>query len=283
MVPSCQGWQKHPVAGVNSLLLWNVCVLFWGLSLLQNSTWLIDPYWTLIPPFIEAYYATHPAATGSSRSNCAAVLVAFWSLRLSYSYLRREGWQLGAREDWRFADMRKKYGRNWWWMSFFLAYISQHFMLLGLTLPLYSSSFSAAPWHWRWDGLAVAMCLSGLLTAYVSDTALHGFVQAKKNGAAADKPQEQLLQTGLWHHSRHPNHVGEQLFWWGLAMFAVSSGDYWTLIGPLFNTICMVQVTRLVEERMLKQPGRAAAYRQYQQTTPMWFPGVSTFQNKHVA
>lgn len=40
MVPSCQGWQKHPVAGVNSLLLWNVCVLFWGLSLLQNSTWV---------------------------------------------------------------------------------------------------------------------------------------------------------------------------------------------------------------------------------------------------
>ena len=115
MVPSCRGWQEHPVAGVNSLLLWNMCLGFWGLSLLQNSTWvstilvitgrprplhiprhsgscslqLIDPYWTLIPSLIEAYYATHPAATGSSRSKCTAAMVAAWSLRLSHSYLRR--------------------------------------------------------------------------------------------------------------------------------------------------------------------------------------------------
>ena len=49
------------------------------------------------------------------------------------------------------------------------------------------------------------------------------------------------MHVGLWRYSRHPNHVGEQIFWWGLAMFAVSSGDFWTLIGPLFNTICMVR------------------------------------------
>lgn len=116
VVPSCQGWQKHPVASVNSLLLWNMCALFWSLSLLQHSTWvsvmvvpkhsahdhytyqahsrsyslqLIDPYWTLIPSLIEAYYATHPAATGSSRSKCAAAMVGLWSVRLSHSYLRR--------------------------------------------------------------------------------------------------------------------------------------------------------------------------------------------------
>ena len=39
-VPSCQGWQKHPVAAVNSLLLWNLCMVFWVLSLLQSSTWV---------------------------------------------------------------------------------------------------------------------------------------------------------------------------------------------------------------------------------------------------
>ncbi len=40
VVPSCQGWQGQPLASVNSLLLWNMCALFWGLSLLQNSTWV---------------------------------------------------------------------------------------------------------------------------------------------------------------------------------------------------------------------------------------------------
>ncbi len=36
-----------------------------------------------------------------------------------------------------------------------------------------------------------------------------------------------------------------------------------------------VQVTSLVEAKMIEQPHRAAAYRRYQQTTPMWLPGVT--------
>ena len=53
----------------------------------------------------------------------------------------RECWQLGAREDWRFADMRARLGQyRFSWMSFFLTYVSQHLMLVGLTLPFYSIS-----------------------------------------------------------------------------------------------------------------------------------------------
>ncbi len=40
-------------------------------------------------------------------------------------------------------------------------------------------------------------CFAGLVTAYISDTALHQFVLAKKQGSAAGQPQEQLLQTGV--------------------------------------------------------------------------------------
>lgn len=38
--------------------------------------------------------------------------------RLTHSYFRREGFRFGAREDWRFADMRKKSPENFWWQSF---------------------------------------------------------------------------------------------------------------------------------------------------------------------
>ena len=116
LLPSCYTWQHHPVATVNSLLIWNVCFLFWVLSVVQASTWvglstswllkrleyissgfcakelclqLVDPYWTLIPALIEAYYASHPTAADTSRAKCAAALIAVWSLRLSHSYIRR--------------------------------------------------------------------------------------------------------------------------------------------------------------------------------------------------
>ncbi len=54
-----------------------------------HSLQLIDPYWTIIPCMIEAYYASHPAAAGTPRSMAAAALIAVWSLRLSHSYFRR--------------------------------------------------------------------------------------------------------------------------------------------------------------------------------------------------
>ena len=37
----------------------------------------------------------------------------------------RERWQVGAREDWRYADLRAKYPRSWWWLSFFAVYVIQ--------------------------------------------------------------------------------------------------------------------------------------------------------------
>jgi hypothetical protein len=54
-----------------------------------------------------------------------------------------------------------RFGRHWWWMSFFAAYISQHFMLMGITWPLLSIHTVNLPWHPVWDTLALAICVTG--------------------------------------------------------------------------------------------------------------------------
>jgi len=40
------------------------------------------------------------------------------------------GW-LGAREDWRYADLRAAHPRDWWWLSFFAVYLIQARLLTG--------------------------------------------------------------------------------------------------------------------------------------------------------
>ncbi|KAL2893463.1 hypothetical protein RDABS01_009372 [Bienertia sinuspersici] len=87
---------------------------------------MIDPYWTVIPVMLVCYYANHPlAAYNLWRSRVVIILTCLWSLRLSHNYFRRENWQWGAREDWRFTDMRQQYGKHWWWVSFFAIYFAQ--------------------------------------------------------------------------------------------------------------------------------------------------------------
>jgi steroid 5-alpha reductase family enzyme len=97
-------------------------VCFIGLACPQGSTWLIDLYWTLAPPMLAAFYLTHPLASSpTGRQVVATLLLTVWSLHLTHSYLRREQYQLGRREDWRYVDMRAQYG-HWWtlvqvWLS----------------------------------------------------------------------------------------------------------------------------------------------------------------------
>lgn len=87
---------------------------------------MIDLFWTVVPTMLVHYYATHPLAHYNWwRSRIAIVMTWVWGLRLTHNYFRREDWQWGAREDWRFTDMRRQYGKHWWWVSFFAVYLSQ--------------------------------------------------------------------------------------------------------------------------------------------------------------
>ncbi|GAB4844744.1 hypothetical protein Ancab_038134 [Ancistrocladus abbreviatus] len=263
----------HPLLLANVLFFLNVNVLFWVIGLLQSSHWMIGPYWTVISVLLVYYYASHPSLAFYNiwRSRVVILLTWLWSIRLSHNYFRRENWQWGAREDWRFADMRQQYGKNWWWISFFCIYVSQQVFLIGVTLPFYIIHSVDKRWN-MWDFAAIAVCLSGMIIAYYADTQLHGFVT--KNGELKEHgmPIVLILDKGLWRYSRHPNYFGEQLWWWGLVIFAWRLGHGWTFVGALLNSMCLTYVTILVEDRMLKQPCRAEAYRQYQKTTSAWIP-----------
>lgn len=114
------------------------------------------------------------------------------------------------------------------------------------------------------------MC--GIIVAYHADTQLHDFVTRNSKLKELGKPMVPNLDKGLWNYSRHPNYFGEQLWWWGLVIFAWNLGHGWTFFGALVNSMCLAYVTKLVEDRMLKQDYRAEAYRLYQKTTSVWIP-----------
>lgn len=90
------------------------CVASRDAGCLQDSTWLIDPYWTLAPPMLALFWISHPAAAlWNLRQVVNSILMGVWAARLTHSYFRREHWRAGAREDWRYADMKQRCGK-WW-------------------------------------------------------------------------------------------------------------------------------------------------------------------------
>jgi steroid 5-alpha reductase family enzyme len=75
------------------------------------------------------------------------------------------------------------------------------------------------------------------------------------------------MQKGLWAYSRHPNYLGEILFWWGLYFMTLSlEPDLWYLfVCPLIMNLMFSLITcQMMDNRSLeKRPD----YQEYMNST----------------
>jgi hypothetical protein len=144
---SCTIALRYPVAFANVLFFVNIDVIFYIIGILQHNFWLIDPYWTILPPCLAILYQQNPNARSNPvRSAVSMTLIWIWALRLTHSYFRREEWKFGQQEDWRYTKMARENPRLWWIVSFFAVGLAQQPMLIGISLPAYSIHSSDLPW-----------------------------------------------------------------------------------------------------------------------------------------
>ncbi|MBW2423733.1 MAG: DUF1295 domain-containing protein [Deltaproteobacteria bacterium] len=261
----------HPLLTANLLFFLFVDLHFWLIALFQRSSWLIDPYWTLLPPLLAWFYLAHPMSTpDTGRAALAVAALIVWSIRLTWSYFRREQWRFGYREDWRYAKMRLE-RPHFWLEQLFVVHIVQHLMLVGITLPFWAIAFRDIDFI----GLDVAFFLLaglGIAIARAADRQLDGFM--RQNAARRQRGEKKIpvLDRGIWSTSRHPNYFGEQLFWWSIAGFGLVCGEPWVAIGAAFNSTVLAAVTIMTERRMLAVPERRVAFEAYRQRTSVLIP-----------
>jgi len=238
-------------------------------SVLADNSSMYDPYWSLKPLAIAVYYvwlrasgadvagaldgATSGApavgvagSTGSSavgvREVVVVSLVALYSLRLTSNFFR--DWPGLSKEDFRYVDFRRRFGRLYWPVSFFGIHLFPTIMVYLGCLPLYAAIVDgSAPFGWL-DALAVAVTLGAVVLAFAADEQLRRFRRDPANGG-------RTIRTGLWSLSRHPNYVGEVATWWGLYLFALAAGWgwWWTGVGAVAMTALFLGVSIPMMER----------------------------------
>jgi steroid 5-alpha reductase family enzyme len=119
-----------------------------------------------------------------------------------------------------------------------------------------------------WSGLDVAAAaLTGgaVLLEASADARLRSFVRRRRDPAA-------VLDTGVWAWCRHPNYLGEILFWWGLWLSGVAAapGWAWAFVGPLAITLLFVFVSvPWMDRRMVS---RHPAWRERLRAVPALVP-----------
>ncbi len=256
---------EHPIAIAAVADVVATLVIFAGSVWLANSS-LYDPYWSVAPVPIVLYWALGPGAESEAsglRQLLAVALVIAWGARLTGNWLR--GWQGFGHEDWRYVDFRASTGRAWPLVNFSgIHFFPTVVVFLGL-LPLYPALAVGARPFGLLDALAILVTGGGIALEATADQQLRRFVLSGRARGAT-------LQTGLWARMRHPNYLGENLFWWGLWLFGLAAdpGWWWTGVGALAITVMFLTASiPMIDRRMLE---RRPDYADYKARVPSLLP-----------
>jgi steroid 5-alpha reductase family enzyme len=253
------------VAGLGFAVIVVYMTVLWLISLAIRNASIVDIFWGL--GFVVAAIAYFVLGDGfEGRRALVLGLVAIWGLRLSGYIAFRN---LGHGEDYRYQAMRKNFGPNFWWISYFQTFLLQGGLLWIISAPILVAMDSADPDNFTPVDVAgtLVWCV-GIFFEAVGDWQLAGFKRDLGN-------KGKVMRSGLWRYTRHPNYFGDATIWWGL--FVITAGVPWgfaTIFAPIMMTILLLRVSgvALLERTITKRRPEYADYIDSTSAFIPWFP-----------
>ncbi|KAB5570221.1 hypothetical protein GE09DRAFT_699951 [Coniochaeta sp. 2T2.1] len=245
----------------------------------------VDRLWSILPTVYIAHFDIWARLTGvpHERVDLALLFSTLWSIRLTYNYWRKGGYEIGS-EDYRWEILRKYVG-SFLFHIFNFTFISfmQSILLFLLAAPVYPILLSIQfdPEVQVSDIAFVALDIGLVIWEIFADQQQWNFQNAKKEyqktakvplGYKQSDLERGFVTTGLWGYSRHPNFAAEQSIWLFLyqwSCYATKSLYNWTAVGPTFLVMIFQSSTWLTE---LITAGKYPEYADYQDAVGMFFP-----------
>ena len=230
-------------------------VLVLGLTLLvalrQGRHTVVDVAWGL--GFVAIALTAFLAGDGDAgRSWLALTLTAVWGVRLAGHIYRRSR---GKGEDPRYVELLAKAPGSRTAFAVQRIYLTQGAVMWFVSLPVQVAMVqpdALGPVAWA----GAALWVVGSFFETVGDWQLERFKAEPAN-------KGKVLDTGLWHLTRHPNYFGDACVWWGLSLIAF---DAWPgilfVLSPAFMTWNLAKGTgaALLEKDIADRRPDYAAY-----------------------
>lgn len=185
-----------------------------------------------------AWYLADMWSMWSERQIIVLVAVTVWGIRLM-TRIFFKNW--GRPEDIRYHAWREEWQQRGMLYFFFRSlgqiYLLQGVVILVVSLPVlvvFATIQEPLMWY-NWLGLGL-WCV-GFCFEFVGDWQLDRFIRNPEN-------KGQIMTTGLWKYTRHPNYFGEATMWWGLCLVVFGLPfSHLVIASPLLITFLLTQIS----------------------------------------
>ncbi|MHA1646770.1 MAG: DUF1295 domain-containing protein [Promethearchaeota archaeon] len=254
----------HPLIKILVTDIFATIIIYILSEILGNAS-LYDPYWSITPLIIGAYYLLNFSINNEYLPRIILIygIVSIWGMRLTWNWVR--GWKNLLQEDWRYRNFRKNYPKLFWFINLTgIQLLPTIFVYLGCLPLFFAFTDPIQPFNWL-DILGIIISVGAILIETFSDAQMHSFVRLRKDKYA-------ILDRKLWKFSRHPNYFGEVSFWWGIYCFGIAANpnSWWTIIGALAINLLFIFVSVPLMDKY--QLTRKPEYLEYKNRTHALLP-----------
>ena len=181
----------------------------------------------------------------------------FWAIRLTRNWLIT--WQGFNHEDFRYIDLKNTNRVQAEINNFFGIHLVPTMLVnIGLYPLIYITTNEIETSIFLY--LASIFTIMAVILETVSDEQMREFKSNVEN-------KGKTMKYKLWKYSRHPNYLGEVLFWYGIYFMGLSSGiaSYWTILCPTLMLALFIFVScPMMDKRSLNN---RVDYKEYMDKT----------------
>jgi steroid 5-alpha reductase family enzyme len=246
----------------------------------------VDRMWSILPNLYVIHLAVWARVAGlpHARLDLVAAFTTLWSMRLTYNYWRKGGYNVGS-EDYRWAIVKSRVPGIVWFVFnvTFISFIQSVLLFAFSCVPAYTILLSTQfePSVTYADIGYFALELAVLLFETIGDeqqwryqTVKHQYYKDQNipMGYTRSTLDRGFLTTGLWAYTRHPNFLAEQSIWFFLyqwSCYASNTLYSWTIVGSASLILLFQGSTWLTE---VITAGKYPEYKSYQQQVGMFIP-----------
>jgi steroid 5-alpha reductase family enzyme len=251
-----------------------------------NYSW-VDRFWSIVPTLYILHFSIYRNICENLDFSERQILIFFlsslWSIRLTYNFFRKGGYNPGG-EDYRWQIVKKTINNSFLWelMNIFFISLFQNVLLYLIATP---ASLANKTNLNKIDYIIAFVYLLFLAIESISDQQQWNFQEKKKllkneNKELTGDFKRGFLTKGLFKYSRHPNFFAEMALWCTIYAFSVNaSGIYlnWTIIGTIILTLLFQASTLLTEKISISKYNE---YKIYQKTTSRFMLLPSFFEEE---